>query len=277
MHLFIVKMNYSGVNAVGYSCLPSPSSGKTQQYTIFNTTAWYHMAAVNLKQGSKIIPIDHNYTCKFYKGEHYTEPHKLFIPANCDGSHVGDNYCMDSFCTCIAECTSLCTTNGYRTAFLSLSICFGVFSLLAIGSMFAYFKYYSPMSGPPADIPTWKDISDWFRTKFGWVLSLREDFRSNRRRAAAFDWRHLRLDVMVSTFLRAVEFNKLFRSFLPIWMLDTMCHLMFVCNFGLFVRYVIQPEYSIVPDRGRNIDCNMGIAVPGHDSDAWQVGMNSLC
>ena len=42
---------------------------------------------------------------------------------------------MRTYCSCIAECSSLCLTNKTRSAYLALGLCFGIVSLLCVVSV----------------------------------------------------------------------------------------------------------------------------------------------
>eukprot|EP01036_Dinobryon_divergens_P029575 gene29574-38693_t len=127
----------SGVWAVGYSCLPNLASGLTEQYKIFNTTAWYMMRhpTVVVRSKTSVLVSPANYSCKSYHGNYYSDPNKLFTPNNCDGFHSDSNNCMQTYCSCIAECSSLCLTKKMSSAYLALGVCFGVVSLLCVASI----------------------------------------------------------------------------------------------------------------------------------------------
>jgi hypothetical protein len=261
---------------MGYSCLEEPSTGLLLEYAIFNTTAWYHSP-----------PRD--YSCQFFEGVRFSDPSKLFVESHCVGHGDSDsgNACLEVFCACVSQCTGLCVTYSYQRAYLSFSIVFGIISLAAIALIFIYFTYLHPTR--PSTFPMHPSSTDsepgLQSISFGNTSRSRPHESRSRLRHLWTSLCHLDfaqwvslplLEGMALSFIRAVECNKLLRTFLPIWTLDLLSRLFFVCNVGLFVQNVIKPEFSLVNPGSHYIDCNKGVAVPHQPSDSWQCKSSAV-
>ena len=180
----------------------------------------------------------------------------FFQPKYCAGYANSANPCMTSYCSCIAECSALCTTQAARTSFTALAACFGSVSFLAMLAMFIKLTFFpSPTTTTTTTTTT---VAPDMRTRniFNW-------------RNGFFNF----VDNIIIDSIVAIEYNSALRLFLPAWALDTFSQLLFVCNLGYFVRYVNLPEFSIAKSGGTSIDCNQGVPIPGTASDSWQVNI----
>jgi Na+/melibiose symporter-like transporter len=178
-------------NADGYgkSCMPDPATGDRSIFYLFNSSQTWVTETIN--------------------NINYTSPEALFQYKICSGSFATNEY-VSSYCSCVNECTSLCTVENSRTAYRIVGFTYGFWMILSMSNM---------------------------------VYFVRE--RSQLNEGHEFE----EAPPLVASIFNTMR-NRAFMSLLPAWACDAVAQAVLSTMMTFFVQYVIAPEYMTKEKNG---------------------------
>jgi Na+/melibiose symporter-like transporter len=189
-------------NGVGQSCLTSPATGEIREFILFEDIN----NCISSDQSSSDI---------------YNDQSCYTLSVNSTA-----NPCLDEYCSCIQECTTLCTVSSNRFAYSSVAIFFGVWCIFTMLLMV-------------------------------YKIKERSQLQLNLKMAAT--------PPLVSSLLNTLR-NKAFVALLPAWVLDSCSFTMIASMMTYFVRYVLQPEYQTLEENGINCNEGIPVVGQDSDS-----------
>lgn len=188
-------------NGVGQSCLISPATGEIHDFTLFEDI---NNCITNDQVASDVY---NQKNCQQFTTE-------------------TENLCLDGYCSCIQECTTLCTISSNRFAYSSVAIFFGVWCIFSMSLMV-------------------------------YKIKERSQLQSNLKMGDT--------PPLVPSLLNTLR-NKAFVALLPAWILDSCSFTMIASMMTYFVRYVLQPEYQTFEEDGINCNEGIPVTGEDSDS-----------
>lgn len=230
-------------SGVGVSCMTHSDSSKRIQYSLFDPDMW---------KSSNETGYD-DYSCRTVWGDIQTDPSVLYNPASCLASSDDASYnssCISNYCACVGECSNLHNL-ALRVSSVSVAgwLLFSAFLLTTVAvAIYIYgweniFK--APFSSRRHGVSTEGDVTG--------------DATEAEQPPSARP-----LEPLVPKLVNLLR-NKVVRSFLLPWLLDSIVYMTVLGTMGYYISGVIKPEYAEMP-----VDCNQAIAIFGHDSDSWR-------
>ena len=222
------------ISGIGTSCMALPNNGNYNQFAIFNATAWNAAVLNGSSTSSCQVASD---------GTLISDPSMVFTPSNCIAYSTSTQVdsCLVEYCACVGECTNLSNLVTRRVVvgaagWMLCSV------LIVLVTTLLY------------------QLHGWQALVFP---------QKSRRRASSFEGSNtsitattssLPLEPLVPKLVNLLR-NKVVRSFLIPYALDSIMFMTVLGTIGYFIRSAIKPE--------NGTDCNTGTAVLGTDSDKW--------
>lgn len=223
-------------SGVGQSCLAHPDTGKKLQYNIFDPDMWASSTSTGWS----------DYECRTVYGEIQSDPAVLYNPASCV-LHSEISYapsCIATYCACVAECSNL-----HNLALRESSVSGAgwlVFTTFLIAAL-----------ALPVYIYGWESI---FKSPRARKRGISTDGNATETAKPSAQ----PLEPLVPKLINLFR-NKVVRSFLLPWLLDSIAYMTVLGTMSYYIRGVIKPEYAELP-----VDCNQAIAIFGEISDSWR-------
>lgn len=223
-------------SGVGKSCLVLPDTGEYVTYNLFDPVKWAS---------------EDDYSCKYTsRGEVINDPQTLYTPKNCLASDAttynGD--CLAQYCQCIGQCTNLVNLDARRTYMSGAGWLLGCTLIVTVGLLLVHTHGWQALFQTLQHTPRAVVVEGPIGADAGRIAS-----RSR-----------LPNEAIVPKLVRIFR-NKVVRSFLIPWLLDSMTYMMVLGTLAYYIRAVIKPEYDVAP-----VDCNAATPIFGTESALWR-------
>jgi Na+/melibiose symporter-like transporter len=179
-----------------------------------------------------------DYGCKYTSsGALIEDPQTLYTPGNCLASLATtyNSACLEQYCACVGQCTNLANLDARRGYMSGAGWLLGSTLVASVTALVLY--------------------------THGWKVLFT---RVSPSAATASPSATQPLEPIVPKLVNLFR-NKVVRSFLAPWLLDSLVYMMVLGTITYYIRAVIKPEYALTPE-----GCNAATPIFGTTSAMWR-------